>query len=93
MGDALFFIMYPKVNLVKWGTDADYYAFGYGLRFYVVPILYVVDRKGMKKMKKSFLEKKILLTLLLSSSVFVGGRCVFAVEPVENFTLGEFVVT
>lgn len=93
MGDALFFIMYPKVNLVKWGTDADYYAFGYGLRFYVVPILYVVDRKGMEKMKKSFLEKKILLTLLLSSSVFVGGTCVFAEEPVENFTLGEFVVT
>lgn len=93
MGDALFFIMYPKVNLVKWGTDADYYAFGYGLRFYVVPILYVVDRKGMKKMKKSFLEKKILLTLLLSSSVFVGGTCAFAEEPVENFTLGEFVVT
>lgn len=93
MGDALFFIMYPKVNLVKWGTDADYYAFGYGLRFYVVPILYVADRKGMEKMKKSFLEKKILLTLLLSSSVFVGGTCAFAEEPVENFTLGEFVVT
>lgn len=85
--------MYPKVNLVNGRNDADCMLFGYGLRFYVVPVLYIVDRKGMEKMKKFFLEKGILFTLLLSSGVFVGGTCVFAEEPVENFTLGEFVVT
>lgn len=44
-------------------------------------------------MKKSFLEKSVVVTLLLGSSVFSGGSYVFAEEPSENFTLGEFVVT
>ena len=44
-------------------------------------------------MKKIILEKSTLLTLLVTSSVFMGGTCVFAEEPVERFTLGEFVVT
>lgn len=44
-------------------------------------------------MKKTFLEKSVVVTLLLGSSVFLGGTCVFAEEPIENFTLGEFVVT
>ncbi len=44
-------------------------------------------------MKKTFLEKCVVVTLLLGSSVFLGGTCVFAEEPIENFTLGEFVVT
>lgn len=44
-------------------------------------------------MKKSFLEKSVVITLLVGSSVFSGGTCVFAEEPSENFTLGEFVVT
>lgn len=47
----------------------------------------------MEKMKKIVLEKSILLTLLVTSGVFVGGTYVFAEEPVERFTLGEFVVT
>lgn len=44
-------------------------------------------------MKKIILEKSTLLTLLVTSGVFMGGTCVFAKEPVERFTLGEFVVT
>lgn len=44
-------------------------------------------------MKKTFLEKSVVVTLLLGSSVFLGGTCVFAEESIENFTLGEFVVT
>ena len=47
----------------------------------------------MEQMKKIILEKSTLLTLLVTSSVFMGGTCVFAEEPVERFTLGEFVVT
>ena len=47
----------------------------------------------MEKMKKIVLEKSILLTLLVTSGVFVGGTYVFAEEPSENFILGEFVVT
>lgn len=47
----------------------------------------------MEQMKKIILEKSTLLTLLVTSGVFMGGTCVFAKEPVERFTLGEFVVT
>lgn len=47
----------------------------------------------MEQMKKIILEKSTLLTLLVTSGVFMGGACVFAEEPVERFTLGEFVVT
>lgn len=47
----------------------------------------------MEQMKKIILEKSTLLTLLVTSGVFMGGTCVFAEEPVERFTLGEFVVT
>ena len=46
----------------------------------------------MEQMKKIILEKSTLLTLLVTSGVFMGDVR-FAEEPVERFTLGEFVVT
>ena len=60
--------------------------------FYVVPTFYIVQERN-EQMKKIILEKSTLLTLLVTSGVFMGGTCVFAKEPVERFTLGEFVVT
>lgn len=60
--------------------------------FYVVPTFYIVqERNGANE--EDYFGEEYFINAVSHQWCIYGGTCVFAKEPVERFTLGEFVVT